>query len=172
MAVLFIKRNNNYIKPFKGTYDEFAIYTKAIPSASSIYQNLVAGNSIPFTGNVFYNHGIIAITNQRAELGPANAITDNFTLTFDGSKDITAHSYKCVIENGEYNMTLNPTARQGHSLTNPKPQGFVTSSHFTPYITTIGLYNDKNELLATGKLGQPVKSPQDFDITFEVRFDT
>lgn len=176
-----VKYNPAYIKPLSASIDEFTIYNQALNSTPASIDSLSRkgpiesmyfyGTPHPYVGNVFYNHGIITITDnfstQDAELAASN-----YTLTFSGSHDITAHSYKCTVEDGEYNMTLNPTARQGNSLNNQQPAGFVTSSDFTPYITTIGLYNDNSELLAIGKLAQPVKSPKDFDITFIVQFDT
>lgn len=40
-----------------------------------------------------------------------------------------------------------------------------------PYITTIGLYNDENELLAVAKISQPIRKPMSFPITFRIRID-
>ena len=48
---------------------------------------------------------------------------------------------------------------------------FVTHSDFRPYVTNIGLYNDKNELLVVGKLAKPIKLSQDTTTSFVVRFD-
>lgn len=48
----------------------------------------------------------------------------------------------------------------------------VTGSYFTPYVTTIGLYNAANELLVVGKLGQPFPVPKNTDVTFVVRWDS
>lgn len=172
------KFNPCYVNTLSASIDEFIIYdqamnnqqTTATAHANQVRQSHLFGSS-PYYGNVFYNHGIIVVTNA-VNNETVNRLTEIYTLSFSGSQDITAHSYKCTIEDGEYNMTLNPSARQGYNINNPKPQGFVTGSFFTPYITTIGLYNDNNELLGIGKLAQPIKSPKDFDITFEVKFDT
>jgi len=49
---------------------------------------------------------------------------------------------------------------------------FATGSLFKPYITTIGLYNENNELLVVGKLGQPIKTSNETDTTLIVRWDT
>jgi len=163
--------NPAYTLPFSGSIDEFVIYNKALDTGTTQTIDKIHNDSTnPIVGNIFYKHGIITLTSPFKE-GTTEA-TDNFTLTFSGSHDITAHSYRCVIEDGEFNMTLNPTAREGYSLNNPRAQSFTTGSDFSPYITTIGLYNNMKELLAIGKLAQPVKSPQDFDITFVVQFDT
>ena len=51
-------------------------------------------------------------------------------------------------------------------------QDFVTGSNFAPYITTIGLYDDNNDLLAVGRLAKPVKNDKELDISFILRFDT
>ena len=48
---------------------------------------------------------------------------------------------------------------------------FVTHSEFRPYVSEIGLYNDKNELLVVGKLAKPIKLSQDTTTSFVVRFD-
>ena len=48
---------------------------------------------------------------------------------------------------------------------------FATGSNFAPYITTIGLYDDDNELLALGRLSKPIKNDKELDISFILRFD-
>ena len=48
----------------------------------------------------------------------------------------------------------------------------VTGSAFNPYATTIGLYNDSNQLLVVGKLATPYPIPDNTDITFIVRWDS
>ena len=50
-------------------------------------------------------------------------------------------------------------------------QSFVSSSNFAPYITTIGLYNDAGQLLAIGKLAQPIRKRNDVDLNFLMRLD-
>ena len=56
--------------------------------------------------------------------------------------------------------------------TNHELANFTTSSLFKPHITTIGLYNNNNELLVVGKLGQPVRVSDETDTTFVLRWDT
>jgi hypothetical protein len=48
---------------------------------------------------------------------------------------------------------------------------FVSSSDFAPYITTIGLYDNFGQLLAIGKLAQPIKKRSDVDMNFLIRLD-
>ena len=47
----------------------------------------------------------------------------------------------------------------------------ASGSVFSPYVTTIGLFDDHNDLLAIGKLAKPIKNEKELDISFVVRFD-
>jgi hypothetical protein len=48
----------------------------------------------------------------------------------------------------------------------------TTGSFLSPFITTIGLYDDNCDLVAVAKLPQPIKSEPDIPVNFIVRFDT
>jgi hypothetical protein len=50
--------------------------------------------------------------------------------------------------------------------------GEATHSDFSPYITSIGLYNNNNELIAMGKTSKPIKNDKEMSLSFVVRFDT
>ena len=69
----------------------------------------------------------------------------------------------------------NPSQGTGSLKTSYIPteevEGFATHSEFRPYVTTIGLYNDQNDLLVVGKLGRPIKNDDDLSLKFIVRFD-
>jgi hypothetical protein len=45
-------------------------------------------------------------------------------------------------------------------------------SYLTTYITTIGLYDDDDNLLVVAKLPKPIKNLPDYNLNFLVRFDT
>ena len=49
---------------------------------------------------------------------------------------------------------------------------FATGSYFSPYVTTIGLYNEAYQLVAVGKLSQALPISLNTDTTFVVNFDT
>jgi hypothetical protein len=46
------------------------------------------------------------------------------------------------------------------------------TSSFSPYVSTIGLYNDAQELLAVAKMAAPTPISANTDMTFLVKFDT
>lgn len=47
-----------------------------------------------------------------------------------------------------------------------------TGSYLSPFITTIGLYDNENNMVAVAKLPQPIKSLPDYPVNFIVRLDT
>ena len=75
---------------------------------------------------------------------------------------------RCVVSENEFNYSQNPTLQTG-SL--GELRDFAKDDNFNPYVTTIGLYNDSNELLAVAKLGQPIKLSSTTDITFQITLD-
>ena len=50
-------------------------------------------------------------------------------------------------------------------------ENFTTHSQFAPYMTTIGLYNDNNELLVVGRTSKPIKNDDTMDMSFVLRYD-
>ena len=47
----------------------------------------------------------------------------------------------------------------------------MTGAGAGPFITTVGLYNNNNDLMAVAKLARPLKKPTDLPITFKVQID-
>ena len=90
------------------------------------------------------------------------------TISFMSSYRIYENQYKCTIRENEFNYTQNPSSRSGSG---EFYYSFVTGSYFSPYVTTIGLYNDDKELLVVGKLSQPIPISLYTDTTFIVNFD-
>jgi hypothetical protein len=127
--------------------------------------NLVDINDrVTVVGNIIYSHGIIIVTNS--EYSPANG---DFTLSFTSETTVYQSQVRCHINENEFNMTINPSATSGSfGALNSN----VSGSSFQPYVTTVGLYNGANELIAVGKLGQPFPMPANTDVTFVVRWDS
>jgi hypothetical protein len=67
------------------------------------------------------------------------------------------------------NYSYNPTLLVSGSSKDVKY--FVTSSDFAPYATTLGMYNEANELLAVAKFGKPIPMSQNTDMTFLIKYD-
>jgi hypothetical protein len=101
----------------------------------------------------------------------------NATVSFSSSLNIYETQYKCTIRANEYNYSLNPSllASFGQnkilSSGDSKYQNYVTGSNFSPYVSTIGLYNENQELIAVGKLAQPLPTSQTTDTTILINID-
>jgi hypothetical protein len=65
-------------------------------------------------------------------------------------------------------MSHNPTIT---SDTSGSLKPFAISSDFAPYVTTVGLYNGSNELLAVAKLAKPLPLSATADTTIVIRYD-
>lgn len=118
-------------------------------------------------GNIFYDNGFGVITHPKYK----SIFDDIEYLKYKGSTFITENEYQCTVGEDEFNSTSNITIRTIPSIYGETIQNFATGSYFKPYITTIGLYDDDANLLAVGKLGQPVKTSTETDTTFILRFD-
>ena len=168
MSSQFTEIAKNYIHPFKGSVNHYRLFNRALTAAEITSLNLYVRDS-DIIGNIFYNHGFAVVTDLS---GSYKNMVEDYTMNFKGTTEHKIHNYKCVVEDEEFNATYNPSVREYSDKNNYKFKGFATSSDFTPYITTIGLYNDEDELLAVSKLANPIQSPKDLDIVFNIQFDT
>ena len=76
--------------------------------------------------------------------------------------------YFCRVPNFEFNHSQNPSFSTGDNAE------LVHSSFITEpntYITTVGLYNSNNELLAVAKLSKPFKKDPNTEALIKVRLD-
>ena len=133
---------------------------------------LVSGST--YIGNIMYEHGIIVLTggertrNYWDEEISTFINNSNIICSFSSSYTIYETQYKCTIGESEYNSTQNPSVISG---SNGTPWGFATSASFAPYITTVGLYNDQRDLIAVGKLAQPLPTSKTTDTTILINID-
>ena len=81
--------------------------------------------------------------------------------------ELNSSIYFCRINHNDYNYSTNPTYLSGSKIVVKTK----TTDEPVAYITTVGLYNDNNELLATGKLSEPLKKTPANEITLRVRLD-
>lgn len=150
------------------------------------FSNLLSGSEI--VGNIFYEHGVAVITKN-----VTTSSFNDFYVDFKSTQTIYEHEIFLTVEAEEANFSTNPssvTIVNGEkyvktdfvSITNPSITGSFedyfkfglsdpTGSYLTPYITTIGLYDDNYDLVAVAKLAKPVKKTPDYTINFVVRFD-
>jgi len=88
-------------------------------------------------------------------------------IVFNNTTELNSTIYFCRAHHNEFNYSTNPTYLDGSKIR------VKTNATDTPvsYITTIGLYNDNNELMAVSKLSEPLKKTPDVEFTLRVRLD-
>ena len=175
---------------FTGAIDEFFIFNKAL-TQDEINQLANPEMSINTNrvGTVFYEHGLIVLSDPRPKYGnniyrmfndavynqTTNTIQPSYLnsiyLEFNSTVTLYEHEYLVRINEDEFNFTSNATIRKNNDLNSPVPKDIVLNDAFAPYITTIGLYTENGELVAIGKLGTPIKKRDDVDLSIVVRFD-
>jgi len=99
---------------------------------------------------------------------------DAVTCSFDSSITIYESQYKCTIKETDFNYSYNPSLSTPESTTESGSliyADFTTGSFFSPYVSTIGLYNNNQELLAVGKLSQPLPTSQTTDTSILINLD-
>jgi hypothetical protein len=151
--------------------------------------NLINSNTGDICGQIFYPHGLAIVTEGSLGVegygyglygsllygaGTGFTIEDfiassNVTCSFSSSLTIYESQYKCTISENEFNFTLNPSAIS--SSTDGAVYDFVTASYFNPYVTTVGLYDENQNLLAIGKLSQPLPTSPTTDTTILINID-
>ena len=119
-----------------------------------------------YVGNVIYTHGQLIITDEA--VATYYNYYFNAVLKWKSNLPIYTHNYHCRVKSNELNYSLNKT-----TLVNSDGlvKGFVTGSEFNPYFTSVGLYNDSNELMAVAKLGRPTPKSLENDMSIVVKLD-
>ncbi len=98
--------------------------------------------------------------------------TGSFNINFRNEHTIYENFVKCTVEESEYNLSYNPTLLSDKTNVSSSLASFTTGSDFSPYVTTLGLYNEQNELLMVAKFGKPIPISSETDMTFLVKYDT
>lgn len=128
-----------------------------------------------FSGNIFYAHGIAVITDQYDAgilfNGGTGDLSSMISMSFQNEHIIYENEVRCIVKESDFNLSYNPTLVEGNYASGSL-RGFATSASFQPYVTTIGLYNDDNDLLMVAKLAKPIALSSDTDMTFIVKYDT
>jgi hypothetical protein len=144
--------------------------------------NIISGSENTIVGQIFYSHGTIVLTTgsniqQLQDIGydvnttPANLL--NTSISFSSSLTLYEQQYKCTILENEFGNSLNPTLLTSsiEGAINDSYYPFTSGSFFSPYVTSVGLYNEAKQLVAVGKLSFPVPISQYTDTTIIVNFD-
>jgi hypothetical protein len=159
---------NGNLYDYAGINDD---YIRPDYISSSYFQPGSIDANITHVGNIFYAHGIIVMSNTASKYDGLFTTDITSSISFQNEHIIYENEVRCIVKESDYNLSYNPTLVTG-SYANGVLRDFATGSAFQPYVTTIGLYNDENELLMVAKLGKPIMLSPDTDMTFIVKYDT
>ena len=191
---LGIDKSGNAVNGMYGDIDEFFIFNKGLTQKEIIQLSYTGSENLMVTntnavGNVFYEHGMIVLSDPRPKYGTAqyrlfndrvynylsevtqSAYIDDFYLEYNSTVTLYEHEYICKLKEDEFNFTSNPTIRLDNNPESEVPKAITSNNEFAPYITTVGLYTSFGELVAIGKLGTPIKKRDNVDLNLIVRFD-
>ncbi|MFA5174625.1 MAG: hypothetical protein WC438_05585 [Candidatus Pacearchaeota archaeon] len=143
-------------------------------------------------GLAFYNAGVIAITTASL-YGPyfsgswhMNDLLTGSTIdcVVDGARNhiqqlnvhpatrINSTAYKCILLDKDFNYSSNPTYTDTNGLIRVMSGSLsLTNVQSRTYITTIGLCDDLNNLLAVAKVSTPILKSPEVSLIFTVRVD-
>lgn len=126
------------------------------------------------------NPGTDTYFNDGSNLGIDDVFTDNSiddmnesllhrieNIQFNNTTELNSTVYFCRVNHNEFNYSSNPTYLEDSRI-RVKTQ---STDEPVAYITTVGLYNDRNELLATAKLSEALKKSPSTEFTIRARLD-
>lgn len=130
--------------PTKGSYGKF------LPDVGVIILNGYALNTGDFTINLNTDFGITGQENNAQRI--FDAIKSGASFDLQSEETISSNYVFVRVRNSEFNYSTNPSnitssGELRHDVMINTPQA---------YITTVGLYNDNNDLLGVAKLSRPL----------------
>jgi len=117
-------------------------------------------------GDIIYNKGLAIFTDD--VVARYYSTYSRHKLHWKSKQPIYTYNVYCTVRESELNHTFNPSALTGSDNT---VRDNITGSQFRPYITTVGLYNEANELLAVAKTNRPIPKSENVDMTFVIKLD-
>ena len=150
--------------------------SQSVGPVNQAFANYSTGSivGIPISGQPVYwpatvNHKVFFWSIQNS----------NNTFKVRKSEYVPARHYFVRVKNRDFNYSNNPTYVYDGKTVSPTgitpSAGTIYNQDFisnpTTYITTVGLYNDNNELVAVAKLSRPAVKTFDNELLCKVRLD-
>jgi hypothetical protein len=98
----------------------------------------------------------------------AAAINSEFGFAARNEEKVQSTFYFVRAKNGEYNFSNNPSYVTGSNGAFRQP---TFANNPKTYLTTVGLYNSSQELLAVAKLSQPILKSFSNEVLVKVKLD-
>lgn len=176
-------------------------YTASDAGAAGNFQQSLGGDYAPLryngtgseVGQVWYNAGIIVLHPDSAwgavpvwsasmaktlvnmqSSGNINQIVDGFRthierIDLNNQVNLQSSIFFCRIGNREFNYSSNPTFVDENGLIRVTSGSNVLTSR--TYVTTVGLYDQNDNILAVGKVNKPVFNSFESETVIRIRLD-
>ena len=161
-GTVFTGRNNLGYSDASGSYGWF------LPDIATYILNPRALGSLPAGGGISFEPTTGSNSNGNNPWALVKAIETGASFTANSSETITSDYVFVRPRSSEYNYSENPSFISGSTGEVLYPS-FINNP--TTYITTIGLYNDTNELLAVAKLSRPLQKDFTKEALIRVKLD-
>ena len=185
----------SWANPFSGV----KTFTDASATENAGTLNTIGGDygilssSTGVGGVIFYQAGVMVLTSSIwtgttdffSQSGTARTIDNQlvsgsisgsadafrhrlYNLQFNNTTEINSTVYFCRMPHNKFNYSSNPTYLNAGSI---RVKNNSRNNPPISYITTVGLYNSQNELLAVAKLSEPLRKDPTNELTLRVRLD-
>ena len=174
-------------------------YTASDAGASVNFQQSLGGDFAPLkyngtgseVGQVWYNAGVIVLHPDSAwgavsvwsgsktlinvqASGCINQVVDGVRthieqISLNNQTNLQSSVYFCRAFNNEFNYSSNPTFTDSNGLIRVTSGSNVLTTR--TYVTTVGLYDENDNLLAVGKVNRPVLKSPETECIFRLRLD-
>jgi hypothetical protein len=92
-------------------------------------------------------------------------------ITFQNVTNINSTLIFCRAEADEFNYSSNPTFTDSANRINVIDLGQEDTQQSFTFVTSVGLYDANDNLLAVAKLSRPVEKNPERDLTLRIRLD-
>ena len=145
-----------------------SIYGYLYPDSDIIILNPTALSKSVVDGGISYNPTVNAPgTNNNIQTGIYNIMSGSSYFALQSEENVSSHLFFTRVKNQDFNYTTNP------SIIDANGNLIYTTLINNPqtYITTVGMYNDQNELLAVAKLSRPLVKDFTKEALIQVKLD-
>ena len=165
----------------------FNVVSGSIQSGTAVTKTAAASQAGGGIGLFYPDTGLIVLNGNQVDSLVADITSDSGSNTLGGNvprffdsivqgakfqarreERLSSTHFFCRAGNKEFNFSNNPTFFTASDGTFTQPTFFKDPKS---YITTVGLFNDANELLAVAKLSQPVLKSYSREALIKVKLD-
>jgi hypothetical protein len=145
-----------------------SVYGYLYPDNDIMILNPTALSKSIVDGGISYNPTVNAPgTNNNIQAGIYQIMSGSSYFALQSEENVSSHLFFTRVKNQDFNYTTNP------SIIDANGNLIYTTLINNPqtYITTVGMYNDQNELLAVAKLSRPLVKDFTKEALIQVKLD-